>query len=959
MLSQNLVLHLIFPTRSRIDCCSQDGVRRSRKGRLEGHCPSPQNSLLVRSNNDFEFASCSFSNSNKGLLAGFHAMPSGFSIFWSNLGDAGDHGIELLGTLGCWSQFDDYIATWDITTKGSLSGRANVCYIWTVDSLKVRTHMKKCRSTNNVDSIPAAEESGAITLSDVQGGNIFWVEFVQNLHDSLGIAACVVHKTVDVILWDVETQTMVRRLSTGISRTEIKLTDIAAWDDRWVHVQRSYGLKPLSMSGDGRWLGIFAADAGKGIIWNVNNGTEVVNFAIPENHGVDYLQQLLQMDMLFAESGGRFALYCQDVVLLWNVPALGNSGELKGVNRVALSCKDSVGPGRAVCRFSYDGRMVGLCRAYSLTMMIWNLDEGWSQTLSVKNGPYDPADWDSREQYMEMCGIPMDGNGRRFCLFAFSQTGDRLATCMGDMKILLWHLGKNGEEQLYPVRIAGLRSNYIPAWEMGFTVDVYGRETIAVCEDLGVLLWIDIDARKIEERQHANGDRRAQFSQDGTRAVLMPSNNVAHVWDLVHRVQLRTITYDIWLGITGPVPFPFNMSMDGSFSVAGISLDGPLETGGQRIVKCEPTTREVDLQALDLVPRGVHLMEMSDWVVIDSFCEAAQGVQRSKKLKERGSRSMAKLVQSSMDEASFTKIPSATRAPPLLQRATSIYNISSQSVHPPLGYPGGSYKTEQNHFDSSSGAAEEEEVSENESSSLVTGLSREFASFLQRSRKKTASTSALPTADLLPAGNSGQQFNTQFEASPDLLDFPELSEFFTENTWKYLLDYGEETHIPSDSLTFFSVSNGPCGKVVEGKNLLANKFIATSADGCRVACLSNDNQLIVWTPFACKGMIPDWNDLEVSGMGSSVQAVETLLKEHGPGLINYPDYVELTNPFHAVLARDASLLCTLVSWAIESNTKMVLDAEVATKTSKGIKRQESNVLDLAVAQRAPECVEVR
>lgn len=931
-------------------------MRQSRKGRFLEYSSSPERSLLVRSGNDFEFASCGFSNSNKGFLAGFHAMPVGFSILWTDLTDASDPGVELLGTLGCWSQFDDYIATWDITTKGSLGGKTNVCYIWKVEDLRVCTHLKKCRSTNNVDSIPAVEDTGAITLSDPHGGNIFWVEFVQNLHNALGVAACVVHKTVDVILWEVDSQTCVRRLSTGISRAEIRLTDIAAWDDRWVHVQRSYGLKSLSMSGDGRWLGIFAADAGKGIIWNVNNGTEVVNFAIPENHGVDYLQQLLQMDMLFAKSGGRFALYCQDVVLLWNVPALGTSQDQKGVNRVALPCKDVVGPGRAVCRFSYDGRMVGMCRAYSLTMMIWNLNEGWSKTLSVENGAYDPADWDSREQYLEMCDVPIDGNGRRFCLFAFSKNGDQLATCMGDMKILLWHLEKDGEE-LQPVRIADLRSNYIPAWEMGFTVDPYEKETIVACEDLGVLVWIDVDARKVEERQHGNGDRRAIFSQDGTRGVLMPSNNVAHVWDLVHRVQLHTITYDVWMGITGPVPFPINISMDGMFAVAGISLEGPLEAGGQVIVKCEPTTTEADLQALDLVPRSVHLTEMSDWVVIDSFCEVAQGVQRSKKLQGHGSKSLAKLVRSSKDDAYLTKIPSATRVQPSFQRTTSIYNISSTSGKAPLGYPGSKFDTLQTSLKSTPEPVGEEEISENGSSNLVSGISREFIPFLQSSRSRSEPAPAVVGADLLLGRNNSRKLSMTFEPQ-NPFEFPELSEFFTENTWRYLLDYGEETQIPTDSLTFLSISNGACSKVVEGKGLLANKFISTSADGCRVACLSIDNDLIVWTPFASKGMIPDWNDLLVSGMGSSVDTVEALLKEHGPGLINYPDHVELTIPFHAVLGRDSCLLRTLVSWAIENNTKMVLDAEVETSTSKGIKRQETNVLDLAVAQRAPDCVEV-
>ncbi|GMH43823.1 hypothetical protein BSKO_11757 [Bryopsis sp. KO-2023] len=747
-------------------------------------------------------------NKSEGLLAGFESRASGFMFAWPKAGRSNPVKFELQGTMGCWSPEDDFVASWNIPIKGSLKREAQECYIW---------HKATDERT---------------TLVDPEGGIVFWADFIPNLHDRLGVAACVVQSDMEILLWELETSNVLHRLRTDM--TYDIPADVPPWDDSWLNVQRSYRLRSISLSGDGRWLGVYCNAASKGRVWDVRSGIEVFNFSNPDDMGT-HLDGNMLVDVLFSERGDRFVVCSKETVIVWQTNALGPSHRSAGVSRLALrSADDRLATGQVQCKFSADGNMVGMCRVYSTLLSVWDLIDGRRQTLILPR----IEEWEDVSELSEK-------NSAVFCLFAFSMDGTRVAASMADLSVHIWHLG-GGEDvissavRLGTTRTGTLSAKRFPAWAMCFSVDPVGNEMVVMCEHSGNLVWFGVNAKLMVERRNGFGLRRARFAQDGRTGVLMENDEVAHIWDLVHRRLIRRVDFNISLGPAGPIPFPHNISLDGSFAFAGIERGvDPLDPQ-TRFVTCRNDSTQTDLANLHKVPRNVVMTDNPEWVVVDEFVD----------------------------------------------------------LYSDVGTP------------------------------------------------------VLPTC---------QRFDppaTQDVSDSGAVRYPEV-DFLSENeSWSYMSNVGsrKEEHAPTDSVTLLHVGGAYSPKVLHGKDLLPHKFMATSSDGRRVACLSDDNSVFVWTAFATKGSLPAWQDLEVSGECNDPVRMKELLEEHGPALLNFPDHEKKTIPIRVVMKRDHQTLETLMSYAVKNGILVNLicaasaEGEGSSKTVAALK--------LALKSRALECVEI-
>ncbi|GMH43795.1 hypothetical protein BSKO_11729 [Bryopsis sp. KO-2023] len=999
---------------------------------------------------DFEYAFGRFSNSHNGLLVGFNCRPFGFMVVWNDYLE-NQTGIQINGTMGCWSPKDDYIASWDISIKGSSGEKAGVCYVWSMEEV-VNHNPTKCLMTGH--SMRRCEEIKGIALRDPQGGSVFWADFIMNRHGSLHTATCVIHNTLEIILWDLDSRTILHRLTTGISREETRLTNLQAWDDNWVHVQKSYGLMSISLSGDGNWLGIYSADAKKGYVWSSDTGIEVLNFTIPDRFAKDAQGKLLQVDMLFSSSGSRFAVYSEERILLWNPQALSTSTHDRGVSRVSLQSADAlVSTGQVQCEFSLDGNMVGVCRAYCLMMSIWDLSDGRMQTLIF---PEDNAPKEVASFYIDTPFLSSDvnavesvrgevpqeregGSPSRFCLFAFSHDGSRVATCMADVSVLMWEL--DGSKIVdKPTKIGTLRSKYVPAWAMCFSVDAKGRETIVICEDCGVLVWLNIEERKVVGRRNGLGLRRARFSREGTRGVLMPSNDVAHVWDLVHRRKLQTVTFNVWMGPAGQVPFPCNISADGTFAFVGAhkNADPKDESKGYVILDSRTTPQEVG--SVDQVPRNVVLMEDSEWAVMDRFIN----VGASRKFQKHESFLSSRSALSQIAENAIMQVDSELQTPVQRPAGGSLppYEPNKSSSQPISPEASGSCESmdprsssvdtlQSDPFRTSREVVSVSEQSDDEAT-LLSPQQIKFNSSAIQQAPSLEITGVYPTVSP-PGGSDSTEVEVQPIYNPPISDgedptikfrsgdnqnnqgvllwplvpsetgnatgsgsnpdassgrelhmfqslgarqittaggqddpnrfYPTHVDYFAEQKWEYLINRELDSHRPTSSLTVFHIKNQRSPKVLHGVGLLPHKFIATSHDGRRVACLSNTGDLFVWSSSAADGVLPEWHDLSVLGISSDKEKMKELLDKFGSGILNFPDHSKMTIPMHVVLQKDHEMLEVIVDWAVEKGVLMALSGEFAIagklgKTKAQWKKEATTALDLAVAKRSPECVEI-
>ncbi|CAD7705341.1 unnamed protein product, partial [Ostreobium quekettii] len=120
-------------------------------------------------------------------------------------------------------------------------------------------------------------------------------------------------------------------------------------------------------------------------------------------------------------------------------------------------------------------------------------------------------------------------------------------------------------------------------------------------------------------------------------------------------------------------------------------------------------------------------------------------------------------------------------------------------------------------------------------------------------------------------------------------------------------------------------------------------FMAMSEHGDKVACLTKDKRLIVWTPYAADGCIPDYNMVQAGrrgGQGAVGDGVEELLAKHGVSLLNYPDESGMNILFQAIYNNDIGLVRRLLNWVCQKKMKISMRTDT-TADSADWKRRRS------------------
>ena len=592
---------------------------------------------LLADSHDYALSSTEISTHGKGLLIGVSSRPNGHLIVWPEYEEKSMHSYRLEGMVGRWSPDDDYIASWDAPLKHALKTDIGLCYIWSVSAL---AHSAERCLQNGDDEHPRFFSEPFTVIACPSGNSIYWCDFVSLSRETaekpqlVGVATCSIGESVQLVLWDFLTGIPVQTFVPGISRRDVILHTHQAWADRWVLVRPSWGLDFISVSGDRTRIGFLSVAANKGIIYDTEKRIERLWMSLTDKSGNHDEFLMKNMDLMISPCGDRFATICEDTIMIW-LPQMMQCQEDRGVSWVRLASSDNeLGDGKLRCKFSRNGQSIGLMRLYSTVMDVWNLNSGQKITLQqtfgadgTVNSPYHNYERDPATEGLQ--GTPLSvlspttgvaaAQKKWFCQFCISKFGDLVATCMGDMSVLLWDLRTDPPTFL---QIATLDSRYCAAWAVCFTEGPTGEaDNVVVCEDTGCLVWIALHPYpRFVARKDADGKKRCSFSADGTRAVLMPDDIQVRVWDLIDRKPLFSCTYRVWLGKAGRIPFSHNISMDGKKALIGLDTTG-------KTVLCHPDTTYGSIQEtpdtsnLCLVPRHVTVNEDMSWFITDEFHE--------------------------------------------------------------------------------------------------------------------------------------------------------------------------------------------------------------------------------------------------------------------------------------------------------------------------------------------------
>lgn len=805
--------------------------------------PSSLLDIPVRTDiRDYDMAAPSFSDDEQGLIISCNSVPNGFVAAWPDFQISPKRSYILDGIIGRWGP-GKKVVTWSIPLGSAEKGLEGACIVWEVDKLKADA-TPRLSNTH-----PYLQPKRGKVLRDPDGFSIVWCEFEQGT-DGGKLVTLSIGDDVRILIWDGEYSAPIHILSPGIGADHTMLTDKTMWESKWMHKNPTPGLSAFSVSPSNSWMAFYSHDAGKGLVWDVQTGLQLLQFS---NMDIDDVGlKMKHVDMLFSGSGNKLAMVGIGKIAVWNPRVLDCESD-QGVHCLSLDCGDvNVDGGVAICKFSTDGDTVGLLRPFSTVMNVWDLRKGARMTLTNLSDAsimkitsnMQPFFGISRRQLRSVERVT--DSSARMCQFALSEDGCHIVTCMADMTMMMWEKDENKlgvkQTRILPVK---LQSKYSPAWAISFSRDSFGDKCLVVCEDTGFLVWINLHNPKALERKNAYGIRSCNFSADGTRAVSMPDLQRVYIWDLVKRQHLHSMSFNIWLGGGEPEyhhTFPVNVSLTGQFSFVGV--DDSVRDVSKRIVKCTPSSVRSDLRVTS-IPRNAVISDNDKWVVVD------------------------KLVP--VHGYEITDILAEIH--PQVKSNDVKYAGGGPSVVPVKKFPA--------------------EIMKNES------------------------------------------------------------------RWGYIWRKVKEVKDEgSDQLVVMSLDGTGTQKVVHGDHLRPGKFITFSADGRRLACLGKENSLMVFDAYATKGCIPDQQTLSVGGMEYDKEKVKELLENHGPAILNYPDYSGRTVLLYAVRRQNHDLLTWILSWAKERGHKVGLQRNERYGNSLTRVYKRENALKLAIDCRSPESAQV-
>lgn len=585
---------------------------------------------MLADSRDYALSSTEVSYNGKGLLIGVSSRPTGHLILWPDFRNNAHQSYRLEGMVGRWSLCDEWIVSWDAPLKNILRSEDGTCRVYYLKT--VLQSSERCRQNGSEDHPRFWTESFA-RFHCPSGNSIHWADFVWITSDScqqsrqIGAATCSVGDNVQVVLWDIKLQIPVQCFYPNIKSSDVILNTPQAWMNKWMLVKPSWGLNFMTTSGDKKLLGFFSVSANRGIIYDTEQRVERLWMSLSDKDGHVDASNLNHMDLIMSTEGNKFVTMNENTMMIW-LPKVLEKQEKRGASWLALeSSDDELENGKLKCQFSGDGSCIGLMRLYCSVMNIWNLRTGQRIVLQQSKSKSPRAfqndeDWESQDSdiHMELLSPSRHAKPnqkKRFCQFCISKCGDLVATCMGDMSVLLWDLTKGEPEYRY---LATLESRYCVAWAVTFTEGPDGQPVhVVACEDTGHLVWVSIYPHpRIMDRQFADGKKRCAFSANGSRAVLMPDDIQVRVWDVVERTPLFSCTYNIWLGESGLIPFPHNVSLDGKMALIGLDATNSA-------VVANPETTYSDFRGLpeahrpSLIPSHITVNEDISWFVADGF----------------------------------------------------------------------------------------------------------------------------------------------------------------------------------------------------------------------------------------------------------------------------------------------------------------------------------------------------
>ena len=540
-----------------------------------------------------------FSRTSRCLLLTVYELVQGYVVLWPSLEEGNVASYQLYGTMGRFSQGDRFLVTWHGLLASGEQFNDSSCYVWDLDKLG-KTPVDEGRSRWNH---PYYQSPEPITLGDPNEGNIHSCDFIR-LRDQLGLVSCCVAEYLKVVVWQLKTQTPMHVLKTDICRRELCPGALRMMSDDVKQIDRVHGVGAISVSRNGQWLGVYVSARRFGVIWNVCEGVEVLRINIPE----EKVEQFSGMDFCFSSQATKLLFVGRSLMSLWFPSVLRGFNTADRSHYICNAADDDIHIGKSISKFSVDGSTIAVMRFNSECTTVWKLYQQKQYVLNRMNARQegrnlrhpDPPNY-----------FKVESAKNRFCQFALSEDGLSVVTCMGDLSVLHWKL----ENVCLYRHIATLTSYYCPCLDICFSVDSIGRSMVVVCQDQGILVWIDLSSAMIVDRRETRSNRSCRFSEDGTTAVLMTNMHHVRVWDVVHRREIHTLNYKIpILQAPGSGFYPL-LAPSGRYCLIGFTKEG-------QPITAHPQTALEDLN-LDSIwyPETFILSADSEWLLMSGMVD--------------------------------------------------------------------------------------------------------------------------------------------------------------------------------------------------------------------------------------------------------------------------------------------------------------------------------------------------
>ncbi|CAD7697120.1 unnamed protein product [Ostreobium quekettii] len=113
-------------------------------------------------------------------------------------------------------------------------------------------------------------------------------------------------------------------------------------------------------------------------------------------------------------------------------------------------------------------------------------------------------------------------------------------------------------------------------------------------------------------------------------------------------------------------------------------------------------------------------------------------------------------------------------------------------------------------------------------------------------------------------------------------------------------------------------------KGLETRAVRCPEKIAISPHGRRVACAGDGTRVVIWTPYARKGCIPEYHSLCCGDFLRREKSIASILRKHGPSVLNVPDANGMSFFMHAIVDKNVEFVRAALDYAEEQHTLVSL-----------------------------------